>query len=70
MDRCNENSDVKVKFMRCNRSCLSWQEHDNNYDNKCLVPFQHIFCTAAAPHLHRKHGTIIQTRITCKKSNL
>ena len=31
MDTCNENNDVKVKFMRCNRLCLSWYEHDSNY---------------------------------------
>ena len=31
MDRCNKNNYVKMKFMRCNRLCLSWYEHDNNY---------------------------------------
>ena len=36
-------------------------------ENHCLIPFQHILCTVAAPHLHRNHGTIIQTGITCKK---
>ena len=31
IDRCNENNALKVKFMRCNRLCLSQCEHDNNY---------------------------------------
>ena len=31
MDRCIENNDAKVKFMTCNRLCLAWFEHDNNY---------------------------------------
>ena len=28
MDRCDENK-VQVKFMRRDRLCLSWYEHDN-----------------------------------------
>ena len=52
MDTCNENNDVKVKFMRCIRFCLSWYEHDN----QCWVPFQHIICAVTAPHLQgRSH---------------
>ena len=47
MDTCNENNDAKVKFMRCNRLCLSWYEHDN----QCWVLFQHIICAVAATHL-------------------
>ena len=47
MDTCNENNDAKVKFMRCNRLCLSWYEHDN----QCWVQFQHIICAVAATHL-------------------
>ena len=35
MDTRNENNDVNVKFMRCNKFCLSWYEHDN----QCWVPF-------------------------------
>ena len=23
-------------------------------DNQCLVPFQHILCSVAAPHLHSR----------------
>ena len=38
---------VKVKFMRCNRLCLSWYEHDN----QCSVQFQHVICAVTAPHL-------------------
>ena len=52
MDTCNENNDVKVKFMRCIRFCLSWYEHDN----QCWAPFQHIICAVTAPHLQgRSH---------------
>ena len=29
MDRCDENNDVKVKFMRHDRLCFSWFKHDN-----------------------------------------
>ena len=40
-------------------------------DNQCLVQFQHILCTVAAPHLHsRSYGTIIRTGIACKKNFL
>ena len=40
MDSCDEYN-VKVKFIRHDRLCLSWHEHDN----QCWVPFQHILCT-------------------------
>ena len=52
MDRCNENRGVKVKFMRCNRLCLSWYGHEN----QCWVPFQHILCTVNAPHFQGRSG--------------
>ena len=29
MDRCDENNDVKVKFMRHDRLCFSWFKHDD-----------------------------------------
>ena len=44
VDRCDESNDAKVKFMRRDRSWLSWYEHDN----QCWVPFQHILCTVTA----------------------
>ena len=47
MDRCNKNNDVKVKFMRCNRLCLSWYDHDNKYG-------QSIFGSILT-YLQRKH---------------
>ena len=47
MGEYDENNDVKVKFMRHDRLCLFWYEHDN----QCWVPFQHNLCTVATPQL-------------------
>ena len=52
MDRCNESNDVKVKFMRHDRLCLFWYDHEN----QCLVPFQHTFCIVTAPQLQSISG--------------
>ena len=52
IDICDESNDVKVKFMRCDRLCLSWYEHEN----QCLVPFQHTFCIVTAPQLQSISG--------------
>ena len=52
MDRCDESNDVKVKFMRRDRLCLSWYEHDN----QCLVAFEHILCTVTALQLQSRNG--------------
>ena len=54
MDRCNKNNYVKVKFMRGNSLCSSWYDHDNNCGQSMFVPFQHILCTVAEPHLHSR----------------
>ena len=52
MDRCDEINDVKAKFMRRDRLCVSWYKHDN----QCWVPFQHILCTVTAPQLQGRSG--------------
>ena len=55
MDRCTENNDGKVKFMRCNRLYLSWYERDNNLRQSMfssIVPS--TLCTVPALHLHRR----------------
>ena len=65
MDRCIENNDAKVKFMRCNRLYLSWYEHDNNLRQSKFssIATYSLYCSCTT-FAQQKHGTIIGTEIT------
>ena len=54
MDRCNENSDVKVTFMRLIGYVCLGMSMTTTMGSQCLVLFHHILCTDAAPHLHSR----------------
>ena len=43
----SENNDLKVKFMKRDRLCLSRYNHNK----KCWVPYKHILCSIKVPQM-------------------
>ena len=43
----SESNNIKVKFMKRDRLCLSWYKHNN----ECWVPYQHILCSIKVPQM-------------------
>ena len=47
-----ESNNLKVEFMKRERLCLSWYNHNN----KCWVPSQHILCSIKIPQMQGRSG--------------
>ena len=47
-----ESNNLKVEFMKRERLCLSWCNHNN----KCWVPSQHILCSIKVPQMQGRSG--------------